>query len=44
MGNALACIYAKNGIIDDAQLLFDKMKKHDVITWTVMIEAYVVVV
>ena len=37
VGNALVEMYAKSGSIDDAELVFDRMVKRDVVTWTVMI-------
>jgi pentatricopeptide repeat protein len=37
VGNALVHMYAKSGSIDDARLIFDGMKKRDVITWNIMI-------
>ncbi|CAM6092218.1 unnamed protein product [Calypogeia fissa] len=37
VGNALVHMYAKSGSIDDAQVVFDRMEKRDVITWNVMI-------
>ncbi|CAM6129887.1 unnamed protein product [Calypogeia fissa] len=37
VGNALIHMYAKIGSIDDARLVFDKMEKHNVVTWNVMI-------
>ena len=40
MGNALVHMYAKSGSIEDARMVFDRMKERDVITWTVMIGAY----
>lgn len=40
VGNVLVHSYAKIGSIDDAQRVFESMKKRDVITWTVMIGAY----
>ena len=40
VGNALVHMYAKSGSIEDAQMVFDRMKERDVITWNVMIGAY----
>ena len=40
VGNALIQMYAKSGSIEDARMVFDRMKERDVITWTVMIGAY----
>ncbi|CAM6120724.1 unnamed protein product [Calypogeia fissa] len=37
VGNALVHMYAKSGSIDDARLVFDRMEKRTVVTWTVMI-------
>ncbi|CAM6086768.1 unnamed protein product [Calypogeia fissa] len=36
LGNALVHIYAKSGSIDDARVVFDRMEKRDVVTWTTM--------
>ena len=40
VGSALVHMYAKSGSIEDARMVFDRMKERDVITWTVMIGAY----
>ena len=40
LGNALVHMYAKSGSIEDARMVFDRMKERDVITWTGMIGAY----
>ena len=40
VGSALVHMYAKCGSIEDAALVFDRMKGRDVITWNVMIGAY----
>ena len=40
LGNALVHMYAKNGSIDDAQLVFDRMVDRDVVTWNVMIGGF----
>ena len=40
VGNALVHMYAKSGSIEDARMVFDRMKERDVITWNVMIGAY----
>ena len=40
VGNALVHMYAKSGSIEDAAVVFDRMKERDVITWNVMIGAY----
>ncbi|KAF8403323.1 hypothetical protein HHK36_011425 [Tetracentron sinense] len=37
---ALLDMYAKCGVLEDAQLLFYEMPKRDLVTWTVMIGAY----
>lgn len=37
VGSALIHMYAKSGCIDDAHLLFNRMEKRDVVTWTAMI-------
>ena len=39
VGNALVHMYAKSGSIEDAAVVFDRMKERDLITWTVMIGA-----
>ena len=40
VGSALVHMYAKSGSIEDARMVFDRMKERDVMTWTVMIGAY----
>ena len=40
VGSALVHMYAKSGSVEDARMVFDRMKERDVITWTVMIGAY----
>ncbi|CAM6107095.1 unnamed protein product [Calypogeia fissa] len=40
VGNALVHMYAKCGSLDDARLVFDRMEKRDVFTWTTMIGAF----
>ena len=40
VGNALVHMYAKSGSIEDARMVFDRLKERDVITWNVMIGAY----
>ena len=40
VGSALVHMYAKSGSVEDAAVVFDRMKERDVITWTVMIGAY----
>ena len=40
VGSALVHMYAKSGGIQDAAVVFDRMKERDVITWNVMIGAY----
>ena len=37
VGTALVNMYAKNGSIDDARLVFDRMVEHNVVTWNAMI-------
>ncbi|CAM6113445.1 unnamed protein product [Calypogeia fissa] len=39
VGSALVHMYAKTGRIDDARIVFDKLKKRDVVTWNTMIGA-----
>eukprot|EP01018_Ginkgo_biloba_P004402 Gb_37836 [translate_table: standard] len=38
--NVLLTKYAKNGRIDNARLLFDKMSERDVVSWTAMVTGY----
>ncbi|KAH9313013.1 hypothetical protein KI387_028048, partial [Taxus chinensis] len=40
IGNALITMYAKNGKIDNACKVFNKMSKQDVVSWTAMIAGY----
>ena len=40
VGNALVHMYAKSGSIEDAAVVFDRMKERNIITWTVIIGAY----
>ena len=40
VGNALVHMYAKSGSIDDARVVFDRMKVRDVVSWNVMIGAF----
>ena len=40
VGIALIHMYAKSGSIEDAAVVFDRMKERDLITWNVMIGAY----
>ena len=40
VGNALVHTYAKSGSIEDAAVVFYRMKVWNIITWTVMIGAY----
>ena len=40
VGNALVHMYAKSGSIEDAAVVFDRMKERNIVTWTVMIGAY----
>ena len=40
VGSALIHMYAKCRSIDDALMVFDRMKERDVLTWNVMIGAY----
>nr|CAD1819955.1 unnamed protein product [Ananas comosus var. bracteatus] len=40
VGNGLAHFYAKNGILADAEKVFDEMRERDVVSWTTMIDAY----
>lgn len=39
--NALVDMYAKCGSMDEAQLVVDKMGERDVVTWTTMINGYI---
>ncbi|PSR87710.1 Pentatricopeptide repeat-containing protein [Actinidia chinensis var. chinensis] len=38
--NALVDMYVKCGCMNEARLVFDKMEKRDVVTWTTMINGY----
>lgn len=40
VGNALVNMYAKSGSIDDAQLAFNGMPIHDVMSWNTLIHGY----
>ncbi|XP_057847319.2 pentatricopeptide repeat-containing protein At2g13600 isoform X2 [Cryptomeria japonica] len=40
VGNSLITMYAKNGKIDDACKVFNRMSKQDVVSWTAMITGY----
>ena len=40
VGSALVHMYAKSGSIEDAAVVFDRMKERNLITWNVMIGAY----
>lgn len=37
VSNALVHVYAETGSIDDALLVFDRIKKSNVVTWNIMI-------
>jgi pentatricopeptide repeat protein len=39
--NILVTMYAKCGVVEDAWKVFDKITERDVVSWTVMIAAYV---
>ncbi|KAL5582204.1 hypothetical protein UlMin_014646 [Ulmus minor] len=41
VNNALVDMYAKCSKMDEARLLFDKMSERDVVSWTTMINGYV---
>lgn len=41
VSNALVDMYAKCGKMDEARLVFNKMSKRDVVTWTTMINGYI---
>ncbi|KAH7532702.1 hypothetical protein FEM48_Zijuj04G0050400 [Ziziphus jujuba var. spinosa] len=41
VNNALMDMYAKCGKMDEAQILFDEMGERDVVTWTTMINGYI---
>jgi pentatricopeptide repeat protein len=38
--NALLNMYGKCGSIDDAEIMFDRMLKYDLVSWNIMISAY----
>ncbi|KAJ9172485.1 hypothetical protein P3X46_015715 [Hevea brasiliensis] len=40
LSNAMLDMYVKNGSIEDARRLFDKMEEKDVVSWTTMIDGY----
>ena len=40
VGSALVHMYAKSGSLEDAVVVFDRMKERNLITWNVMIGAY----
>jgi len=40
VSNALVHMYAKCGIVNDSRAVFDRMEERDLLTWTVMIDAY----
>ncbi|XP_038699637.1 pentatricopeptide repeat-containing protein At4g21300 isoform X2 [Tripterygium wilfordii] len=40
-GSSLIKLYAENGCLDDAQLLFDKIPVKDCVLWNVMLHSYV---
>ncbi|XP_065877507.1 pentatricopeptide repeat-containing protein At2g29760, chloroplastic [Euphorbia lathyris] len=40
VSNAMLDMYVKNGSIEDARRLFDKMEKKDKFSWTTMIDGY----
>lgn len=41
VNNALMDMYAKCGKMDEARVVFDKMGERDVVTWTTMINGYI---
>eukprot|EP00249_Psilotum_nudum_P030929 c44201_g1_i1 orf=41-691(+) len=40
VGNALVHMYAKCGSLEDARRTFERMRRRDVVSWSVMIAAY----
>ncbi|XVF26256.1 hypothetical protein REPUB_Repub13aG0283300 [Reevesia pubescens] len=40
VGNTLLHMYAKSGSIQDAKKIFDRLVKHDVVSWNSMLTAY----
>ncbi|KAM7270066.1 hypothetical protein ACFE04_029280 [Oxalis oulophora] len=40
VGNTLLHMYAKSGSIDDAEKIFDRLAKRDVVSWNSMLTAY----
>jgi pentatricopeptide repeat protein len=41
LGNSLVNMYAKCGSLEDARQIFDKMAERDVVSWSIIIAAYV---
>ncbi|MCO5591742.1 hypothetical protein L7F22_045734 [Adiantum nelumboides] len=41
VGTTLINLYGKRGDLKSAQIVFDKLPKHDVLSWTAMISSYV---
>ncbi|KAL5972342.1 hypothetical protein ACLOJK_041595 [Asimina triloba] len=40
VGNTLLDMYAKSGSIEDARKVFDRLKKHDVVSWNSMLTGF----
>lgn len=41
MGTALINMYAKNMCLDDAGIIFHRLRKKDLLAWTAIISAYI---
>ncbi|XP_009616712.1 pentatricopeptide repeat-containing protein At5g55740, chloroplastic-like [Nicotiana tabacum] len=41
LGSSLINFYAKVGLVDDAELIFDRLIEKDVVTWNLLISCYV---
>ncbi|XWS71978.1 hypothetical protein CRYUN_Cryun02cG0001200 [Craigia yunnanensis] len=41
LGSSVINFYSKVGLIEDAQLVFDRMREKDVVTWNLIISSYV---
>ncbi|KAI3421388.1 uncharacterized protein J3R85_012425 [Psidium guajava] len=41
LGTSIVNFYAKSGLMEDAELVFDRMVERDVVTWNLLISGYV---